>query len=172
MSDGPSREEAARLLRQRLEMGGDELFLDDLSRDEALRLTRAAAARPAVLRTMKETTDPFGAQFALAALAPVGVDWEDAWPLIEDHLSHPQGMVRMAAVRAVKGALSGRRISTPAASTARRAASLARFQSARWCGTDASAASSSQVRSSGERRSQTAVLTSSTSGTPVCSSRL
>lgn len=39
--------EAARLLRQRLEMGGGELFLDGMSRDEALeQMARALAAPP------------------------------------------------------------------------------------------------------------------------------
>ena len=38
--------EAARLLRQRIEMGGHELFLEGLTRDEALALVaRAGAAR-------------------------------------------------------------------------------------------------------------------------------
>jgi DNA polymerase len=43
MPERPSAAEAARLLRQRIEMGGDELFLDGMSRQEALRLAEAAA---------------------------------------------------------------------------------------------------------------------------------
>lgn len=43
MSEGPSASESARLLRQRLEMGGGEIFLEGLTREEALRL--AALAR-------------------------------------------------------------------------------------------------------------------------------
>jgi hypothetical protein len=39
---GPSARESARLLRQRLEMGGGEVFLDGLTRAEALELVRAA----------------------------------------------------------------------------------------------------------------------------------
>ena len=44
MTRSPSPEESARLLRQRLEMGGGDLFLDDMSREEALRIARAARA--------------------------------------------------------------------------------------------------------------------------------
>lgn len=44
MAERPSAAEAARLLRQRIEMGGDEVFLDGMSREEALRLVEAAAA--------------------------------------------------------------------------------------------------------------------------------
>ena len=40
---GPLRTEAARLLRQRAEIGAPDLFLDSLTRGEALRLARAAA---------------------------------------------------------------------------------------------------------------------------------
>lgn len=43
----PSLSESARLLRQRAELGGRDLFLDGLSREEALELVRAAeGARP------------------------------------------------------------------------------------------------------------------------------
>lgn len=45
--DGPGRVEAARLLRQRMEMGGGELFLDDLSREEALTLLATSPAASA-----------------------------------------------------------------------------------------------------------------------------
>ena len=43
MSDRPSRAESARLLRQQVELGTSEIFLDGLSRDEVLRLAREAA---------------------------------------------------------------------------------------------------------------------------------
>jgi len=42
----PSRSESARLLRQRVEMGGSEICLDGMTRDEALTLLATAAARP------------------------------------------------------------------------------------------------------------------------------
>ncbi|MDX1495231.1 MAG: uracil-DNA glycosylase family protein, partial [Longimicrobiales bacterium] len=42
MTGRPSPEETARLLRQRLEMGAGEIFLDGLTREEALRLVAAA----------------------------------------------------------------------------------------------------------------------------------
>ena len=49
MADRPSRKESARLLRQRIEMGGSELFLDGISRDEALAmLERAAESAPSL----------------------------------------------------------------------------------------------------------------------------
>lgn len=49
MADRPSRDESARLLRQRIEMGGSEIFLDSMSRDEALAmLERAAALAPSL----------------------------------------------------------------------------------------------------------------------------
>jgi len=57
MSDVERKREAARLLRQRLEMGGADLFLDGLRRDEALSLAaapsrgssgRGSPAQPAV----------------------------------------------------------------------------------------------------------------------------
>ena len=49
VADRPSREESARLLRQRIEMGGSEIFLDGMSRDEALAmLERAAALAPSL----------------------------------------------------------------------------------------------------------------------------
>ena len=43
----PLRTEAARLLRQRAEIGATDLFLDSLTRAEALRLARAAASAEA-----------------------------------------------------------------------------------------------------------------------------
>ena len=43
MSERPTPAEGARLLRQRVEMGARELFLDGLTREEAIRLARAAA---------------------------------------------------------------------------------------------------------------------------------
>jgi DNA polymerase len=42
MTGRPSAEESARLLRQRLEMGDHELFLEGMSREEAIRLLRTA----------------------------------------------------------------------------------------------------------------------------------
>lgn len=44
MSDRPSPSESARLLRQRLEMGAGDLFLDRLTREEALKLVAQARA--------------------------------------------------------------------------------------------------------------------------------
>ena len=45
MAEGLSAREAARLLRQRMEMGGGELFLDGLTRSEAMRLASSAGNR-------------------------------------------------------------------------------------------------------------------------------
>lgn len=57
MSEGPSASESARLLRQRLEMGGGEIFLEGLTREEALRLValaRTQASARAAASTVPE----------------------------------------------------------------------------------------------------------------------
>jgi len=51
LGERPSRAESARLLRQRIEMGATELFLDGMSRDEALELLARAATEDAPVRT-------------------------------------------------------------------------------------------------------------------------
>ncbi len=51
MSNGPSASESARLLRQRLEMGGREIFLEGLTREEALRLVALARGQASVSAT-------------------------------------------------------------------------------------------------------------------------
>ena len=53
---GPLRAEAALLLRQRVEMGANDLFLDGLTREEALRLAALAAAQRA--EATPESTAP------------------------------------------------------------------------------------------------------------------
>jgi len=57
MTERPPLEQSARLLRQRVEMGVGEIFLDGLSRDEALRLVEAARSAP-VATTATPALDP------------------------------------------------------------------------------------------------------------------
>ena len=72
MTDRLSPRESARLLRQRLEMGGSEIFLDGMSRVEALALVakaaagRNAAAEPGSVRPVESA----GAGGGAAAVAP------------------------------------------------------------------------------------------------------
>lgn len=47
MPGRPSRSESARLFRQQMEMGGSEIYLDGMTREEALGMMSAAATPPA-----------------------------------------------------------------------------------------------------------------------------
>lgn len=70
MTRRPSAAESARLLRQRLEMGGGEIFLEGLTREEALRLV--AAARSAAAEDVMPLAAPAEAQPATID-APVAI---------------------------------------------------------------------------------------------------
>lgn len=67
MSDRPSLEESARLLRQRLEMGAGEIFLDGLTREEALGLiAQARSAAPLEAAAALEAAVPSATRAAAA----------------------------------------------------------------------------------------------------------
>lgn len=83
MSDRPSPADGARLLRQRLEMGASEIFLDDLTREEALRLAVAARARRPPRRASGSTSreSPEGSGSSRPSALTAGVSLSPSEPV-------------------------------------------------------------------------------------------
>ena len=119
---GVDRDAAARLLRQRIEVGGPEIFLDGLSRAEALELARAARAggaeasgrgtdRPAgrplgtppPVTSAKPSAKPSAKDSAKAAVKPAATPGE--LPVLPD--SHDE--LRDVALGCMRCRLSGTR---------------------------------------------------------------
>jgi uracil-DNA glycosylase len=68
VSDRPSASESARLLRQRMEMGGNEIFLDGMTRRQAIEIA-STAGRSAPSSASLESTSPEPASRETAASA-------------------------------------------------------------------------------------------------------